>query len=71
MRILVVEDQAKIAGFIQSGLEEAGFTVVVCADGDSGFETATSEAFDAMILDIMLPGRDGLSVLREIRARHV
>lgn len=71
MRILVIEDQAQIAGFVRSGLEEAGFAVVVCADGDSGFETATSESFDAMVLDIMLPGRDGLSILRGLRERHI
>lgn len=71
MRILVVEDQAKIAGFIRSGLEEAGFAVEVCGDGDTGFELATEESFDAMVLDIMLPGRDGLSVLRGLRERHV
>lgn len=71
MRILVVEDQEKIAGFIQSGLEEAGFFVAVCDDGEAGFERAISESFDAMVLDIMLPGRDGLSVLRGIRERHI
>ncbi|MDF1658042.1 MAG: response regulator, partial [Verrucomicrobiales bacterium] len=62
MRILVVEDQAQIAGFIQSGLEESGFVVVVCRTGEEGFELATTESFDAMLLDIMLPGRDGLSI---------
>jgi DNA-binding response OmpR family regulator len=71
MRILVVEDQPQIAGFIQSGLEEAGFAVEVCKTGEEGFELATRESFDAMILDIMLPGRDGLSVLRGLRERHV
>ena len=70
MRILVVEDQPKIAGFIASGLEEAGFVVSRCGDGEEGFELATSESFDAMVLDIMLPGRDGLSVLRGLRERH-
>ncbi len=71
MRILVIEDQAQIAGFIRSGLEEAGFVVEVCADGDTGFEVATTESFDAMVLDIMLPGRDGLSILRGLRDRHI
>ncbi|MEM7011556.1 MAG: response regulator, partial [Verrucomicrobiota bacterium] len=70
MRILVVEDQAKIATFIQSGLEEAGFAVEICGNGDDGFELATEQSFDAMVLDIMLPGRDGLSVLRGLRERH-
>jgi DNA-binding response OmpR family regulator len=71
MRILVVEDQPKIAGFIRSGLEEAFFAVTVARTGEEGYELATTESFDAMILDIMLPGRDGLSVLRSLRQRHV
>ena len=71
MRILVVEDQPQIAGFIRSGLEEAGFVVVTCRTGEEGYEFATTESFDAMVLDIMLPGRDGLSVLRSLRQRHV
>jgi two-component system, OmpR family, response regulator len=71
MRILVVEDQPQIAGFIRSGLEENGFVVEICRTGESGFEMATTESFDAMILDIMLPGRDGLSILRSLRERHV
>jgi DNA-binding response OmpR family regulator len=71
MRILVVEDQPQIAGFIRSGLEEAGFVVTVSRTGEEGYELATTESFDAMVLDIMLPGRDGLSVLRSLRQRHV
>lgn len=71
MRILVVEDQPQISGFIRSGLEEAGFVVVTCRTGEEGYEFATTESFDAMVLDIMLPGRDGLSVLRSLRQRHV
>lgn len=69
MRILVVEDQTQIAGFIQSGLEEAGFAVQVCRTGEEGYERATAESYDAMLLDIMLPGRDGLSILRSLRER--
>ncbi|MCB1065452.1 MAG: response regulator transcription factor [Verrucomicrobiae bacterium] len=71
MRILVVEDQPQIAGFIRSGLEENGFVVETCRTGEAGFEMATTESFDAMILDIMLPGRDGLSILRSLRERRV
>lgn len=71
MRILVIEDQPQIAGFIRSGLEEAGFVVETCRTGEQGYELATTESFDAMILDIMLPGRDGLSVLRSLRQRHI
>ncbi|MEM0897081.1 MAG: response regulator transcription factor [Verrucomicrobiota bacterium] len=71
MRVLVVEDQTTIAGFIRSGLEEEGFVVEVCGNGTTGFALATTESFDAMVLDIMLPGRDGLSVLRGLRERRV
>jgi len=71
MRVLVVEDQPQIAGFIQSGLEEAGFVVEVRRTGEDGFALASSESFDALILDIMLPGRDGLSVLRSLRERNI
>ena len=69
MRILVVEDQPQISGFIQSGLEEAGFVVEVRSTGEEGYELATSQSFDAMLLDIMLPGRDGLSILRSLREK--
>ncbi len=69
MRILVVEDQAKIAEFTRKGLEEHGFAVEVCRDGNSAFALATEEPFDAIVLDIMLPGRDGLSILRSLRER--
>lgn len=71
MRILVVEDQKKIAEFIRKGLEEHGFRVEVCRTGEDGIDRARAEPFDAMVLDIMLPGRDGLSVLRELRDRRV
>lgn len=67
MRVLVVEDQPKIASFIQKGLEEQGMTVDLCHDGDQGFELATTTPYDVIVLDIMLPGRDGLSILRYLR----
>jgi len=70
MRILVVEDEKKVASLVRAGLEERGFLVEVCHDGDSGSTRAGSEAFDAMVLDIMMPGRDGLSVLRKLREAH-
>ena len=69
MRVLVVEDDVKIAALIRRGLEEQGFAVEVCHDGDRGYEAATSRPFDAVVLDIMLPGRDGLSILRNLRDR--
>ncbi len=69
MRILVVEDQRKIASFIQQGLKEKGFAVDVCHTGEEGYLNATTESYDAIVLDIMLPGRDGLSVLRSLREK--
>src|SRR4051812_14942872 len=70
MRVLVVEDERKVAAFIQAGLEERGFAVEVSHDGDSAILLATSRSFDALVMDIMLPGRDGLSVLRKLRGDH-
>ena len=70
MKVLVVEDEKSIAGFIQKGLEEQGFSVEVCHDGDEGFERAISQAYDALVLDIMLPGRDGLSILSNLRQKR-
>jgi DNA-binding response OmpR family regulator len=71
MRILLAEDEKKIAAFVRKGLVEAGFNVEVCHRGDDALHRATTERFDALVLDIMLPGRDGLSVLRRLREeRH-
>lgn len=67
MNVLIIEDDRKIASFIRKGLEEQGFTVSVCRDGDEGYELANHRAWDAIVLDIMLPGRDGLSILRTLR----
>jgi two-component system, OmpR family, response regulator len=69
MRLLVVEDERKIAGFIRRGLEEQGFSVEVCGNGNDAYELAITRQYDAVILDIMLPGRDGLSILRSLRER--
>lgn len=67
MRVLVIEDDAKIASFITKGLEQAGFAVDHAADGEDGLFMATSEPYDAAVIDIMLPGRDGLSVIAAMR----
>ena len=67
MRILVVEDRRKIAQFIQKGLNERGFVVDLAQDGDSGYQLAESGNHDAIILDLMLPGMDGLTILRQLR----
>ena len=67
MKVLVVEDEKNIASFVRKGLQEAGFTVTVCRNGDEAFSLARSGGFDVLVLDIMLPGRDGLSILRNLR----
>jgi DNA-binding response OmpR family regulator len=69
MRILVVEDEQKIATFVQKGLKEFGFAVDIVGRGDEAFEIILDNPFDAVVLDIMLPGRDGLSILRALRER--
>src|SRR5579872_2446317 len=69
MRILVVEDDRKVANFIQSGLAEEGYAVDVLYDGNHAGEQANAFDYDAVVLDLMLPGRSGFQVLRDIRAR--
>lgn len=70
MRVLVVEDEVKLAALTRSGLEAEGFDVETVHDGDRATELAASGRFDAVVLDVMLPGRDGLSILRQLRAEH-
>jgi DNA-binding response OmpR family regulator len=69
MRVLVVEDEKKTASFVRKALQAEGFAVDVCHNGDDALAAAKTTPFDAIILDIMLPGRDGLSVLRQLRER--
>jgi DNA-binding response OmpR family regulator len=71
MKILLIEDEKKIASFIRKGLEAQGFVVDASHDGNEGFTIATTRPYDAIILDIMLPGRDGLSILRSLRERKM
>ena len=68
MKVLIIEDDPKIAAFVQKGLKEQGYGVNVCHDGNEGFDLASGESYDVVLLDIMLPGRDGLSILRALRA---
>ncbi len=70
MRILVVEDEKKVASFIQRGLEAEAHEVDVAHDGETGLARALGGEYDLLVLDVMLPRRDGLGVLRELRARR-
>lgn len=71
MRLLLVEDDKKIASFLEKGLRESGFNVDLCFDGIDGLRLALSEKFDVAVMDIMLPGMDGLSVIERIREKGV
>ncbi len=71
MRILVVEDDKKIASFLAKGLKEEGFAVDTAHDGDDGFHLATTESYDAAILDVMLPGMDGFTLVQKLREKRV
>jgi len=68
-RILVVEDESKVARALREGLERQGYEVVVAPNGEEGFFLVNAEEFDLVILDLMLPGRDGLQVLSTLRKR--
>jgi DNA-binding response OmpR family regulator len=71
MRVLVVEDEKKTASFIRKALQAEGFAADVCHNGDDAWAAMVGTAFDAIVLDIMLPGRDGLSLLRQLRERRI
>ena len=71
MKVLLVEDDRKILSFIKKGLKEQGFLVDTCENGDEGYALASEQAYDVLILDIMLPGRDGLSILRGLREEKI
>jgi len=71
MRVLVVEDEKKVAGFVKKGLEEEGYAVDVAHDGEEGLFMALDRVHDLIILDISLPKMDGLEVLRELRKRKI
>jgi two-component system, OmpR family, response regulator len=70
VRVLIIEDEKKTASFIRRALQVEGFAVDCAHNGMDGLAHAAAGVYDALVLDIMLPGCDGLSVLRELRARH-
>ncbi len=71
MRVLVVEDDTQIANFVSAGLKQAGFAVDRAADGDEGLRLALTEPYDTAVVDIMLPKRNGLGLIEEIRRHKV
>ncbi|RUM41051.1 MAG: DNA-binding response regulator [Desulfocapsa sp.] len=71
MRILVVEDDKKIASFLEKGLMEAGYQVDLAHDGLAGLSLALTEPYQAAVVDIMLPGLDGLSLIEKLRIRNI
>jgi two-component system OmpR family response regulator len=71
MRILVVEDDRKLADFVTGGLKEAGFAVDLAGSGDDGLHMGLQTAYDAAVVDLMLPGLDGLSLIEKWRSRKV
>lgn len=71
MKILVIEDEKKVANFIKRGLEEEKFEVDTANDGETGMQMAVENAYSLIILDVILPKRDGMSVVKELRARKI
>ena len=70
MKVLIVEDEAKTGDYLCQGLTENGFVVDLARNGVDGLHLAASGSYDVIVLDVMLPGRDGWSVLRELRKTH-
>jgi two-component system, OmpR family, response regulator len=71
MRVLLAEDEKKVAQHIRAALREQGFTVDVFHRGDEALDAALSTSYDAIVLDVMLPGRDGLHILRTLREKQI
>ena len=71
MKILIIEDERKLAWLLQKGLEENSFTVDLCHDGEEGLYMAENFSYDAILLDLMLPRMDGISILKSLRAHMI
>ncbi len=71
MRILVVEDEQKVARFLKKGLEAEGYEVEIAADGKTGEKLARTEAYDVILLDVLLPKKDGYEILRDLRKDEI
>lgn len=70
MRILIIEDEQKTAAYLRKGLTENGFSADIADSGEDGLHLALTEDYDLIVLDIMLPGKDGLAIIEEIRAKR-
>src|SRR5262245_51918426 len=71
MRVLVIEDEPAVAAFVKKGLREAAYAVDVADDGQTGYRLAATREYDTIVLDLMLPGKDGFSIIRELRDESV
>ena len=71
MRVLIVEDETRLATLVADGLARAGIRSEMVHDGDAGLERGSTESWDAIVLDILLPGMNGFQVCRELRAAGV
>jgi len=71
MRILLIEDEAKTATFLEKGLREDGYTVEVAGDGETGLRAAIAGSFDLLIVDVMLPKKDGWALVTELRQKGI
>ncbi len=71
MRILIVEDEHRIANTIKKGLEQEHFAVDVAYEGNNGYDLASTEEYDVLILDLMLPGKDGLTICKDLRDNNI
>ena len=69
MRILVAEDESKVAAFLEKGLREEGYAVDLAVNGDEAIWLAENHPYDAWVIDILMPGKDGISVIRHLRRR--
>ncbi len=71
MRVLVVEDESSLAELIKEGLEDEGYSIDLAYDGEEGFDLAANEPYDVIVLDIMLPKKDGFEIVRDLRSKGV
>ena len=71
MRILIVEDDKQIASYVANGLAQSGFAVDIAGDGTDGYRMAVNTAYDALIVDIMLPGMDGITLIEHLRQKSI